>query len=145
MLLIGSRIDTSFLKTSNSSLVAAIVWARAAWPGNDLGTAKYLRSAGQPTLSYSLLAMQCAAGRNLFLNSPCRIDLTVGRCTNCNTNRWDYKIKWATYCSLASVLGSHYRGTLSFTNTGSSVATVIIARSYRHRLTTLQSKRLEMS
>ena len=38
---------------------------------------------------YSLLVMQCSAGRSLFFIRPCRTDLTDGRWTSCNTNRWD--------------------------------------------------------
>lgn len=40
---------------------------------------------------YSLLVMQCSAGRSRFFIRPCRTDLTDGRWTNCNTNRWDYR------------------------------------------------------
>lgn len=35
--------------------------------------------------------MQCSAGRSRFFIKPCKTDLTDGRWTNCNTNRWDYR------------------------------------------------------
>jgi len=37
-----------------------------------------------------LLAIQCSAGRRRLRSRPWRTDLTLGRCTSCRTNRWDY-------------------------------------------------------
>ena len=40
---------------------------------------------------YWLLVMQCSAGSNRFRNKPCNTDRTLGRCTNCKTNKCDWK------------------------------------------------------
>lgn len=38
---------------------------------------------------YSLLVMQCSAGRSLFFRRPCRTDRTDGLWTSCSTNKCD--------------------------------------------------------
>ncbi len=48
---------------------------------------------------YSLLVMQCSAGNSRFRNKPCNTDFTLGRCTNCNTNKCDCNKK---YCAVTS-------------------------------------------
>lgn len=40
-----------------------------------------------------LFVIQCSAGRRRFFNRPCRTDRTLGRWTNCSTNRWDWNEK----------------------------------------------------
>jgi len=37
-----------------------------------------------------LLAIQCSAGRRRLRSRPWSTDLTLGRCTSCRTNKWDY-------------------------------------------------------
>jgi len=36
------------------------------------------------------LATQWSMGRSRFLRIPCKTDLSVGRCTSCKTNKWDW-------------------------------------------------------
>ena len=38
-----------------------------------------------------LLVMQCSAGSRRLRSKPCRTERTLGRCTSCNTNKWDWK------------------------------------------------------
>ncbi len=37
-----------------------------------------------------LLVIQCSAGSRRLRSRPCNTDLTLGRWTNCNTNKWDW-------------------------------------------------------
>lgn len=47
-----------------------------------------------------ILLMQCSAGSKRFRRRPCRTERTLGRCTNCNTNKCDWKRKKDAFQSI---------------------------------------------
>ena len=49
-------------------------------------------------------AIQCSMGRSRFLSRPWSTDFTVGLCTSCSTNRWDWKRKERLFVDLMSNL-----------------------------------------